>query len=69
MCILNEIAPIIGPNWIGLYRDNGFGVLKQASGSNIEQMKRTILKRISNIEFEITIDIGKQQTSLMSTLT
>ena len=34
--ILNEITPIFGPNFSGLYRDEGLGVLKQTSGSIIE---------------------------------
>ena len=34
---LNEITPIIGPNCIGLYRDDGLDIIKQASGSNIKK--------------------------------
>jgi len=63
--ILNEITPTIGPNCIGLYRDDGLGILKQSSGSSIEKMKKYILKKISNIGFEITIDIGSTTTDFL----
>ena len=63
--ILNEITPVIGPNCIGLYRDDGLGILQQTSGSHIERMKKTILKKISNIGFEITIDIGSTATDFL----
>ena len=43
--ILNEIIPIIDPNCIGLYRDDGLGVLKQTSGSNIEKIRNLSLKK------------------------
>ena len=43
--ILNEITPVIGPNCIGLYRDVRLGELKETSGSNIEKMTKSILKK------------------------
>ena len=56
--ILNEITPIIGSLNIGLYRDAGLGVIKQFSGTIMERTKKIIIKTISQIGFDIVIDIG-----------
>ena len=61
--ILNEITPITGPLNIGLYRDDGLGVINQSSGS--EKTKKRIIKAMSKIGFEITIDIGNTTSNFL----
>ena len=60
--ILNEITLIIGPNCIGLYRNEGLSVLKQTSGSNIEKIKKS---PTYDLRSRLT-SAAQQQTSLMS---
>ena len=60
--ILSEISPITGPSNIGLYRDDGLAIIKQPSGTTLEKMKKSLIKKVSSIGFEITIDIGNTST-------
>ena len=57
--ILSKITPVVGPLNIGLYRDDGLGIIKQSSGSNLEKLKKSIINEMSKIGFEITIEIGE----------
>ena len=63
--ISNEITPIIGPLNIGLCRDDGLGVINQSSGTVMERMKKRIIKTISQLGFEIVIDIGNTTSNFL----
>ena len=63
--ILSEISPITGPLNIGLYRDDGLAVIKQSSGTSLEKIKKSLIKKMSSIGFEITIDIGNTSTEFL----
>ena len=63
--ILNEITPIIGSSNIGLYRDDGLGVIKQSAGTLIERKKKQIIEKISQIGFDIVIDIGSTTSNFL----
>ena len=66
--ILSEISPITGQLNIGLYRDDGLAVIKQSSGTSLEKIKKSLIKKMSSIGFEITINNGNTiaQNFLMS---
>ena len=43
---------------MGMYRDEGLGVIYQTSGITRERLKTKIIKAIKYIGFKITIEIG-----------
>ena len=43
--ILSEISPITGPSNIGLYRDDGLAIIKQTSGTTLEKIKKSLIKK------------------------
>ena len=63
--ILSKISPITGPLKIGLYRDDGLAVIKQSSGTSLVKNKKSLIKKMSFISFEITIDIGNTSTKFL----
>ena len=43
--ILSEISPITGPSNIGLHRDDGLAIIKQSSGTTLEKIKKSLIKK------------------------
>ena len=43
--ILSEISPITGLPNIGLYRDDGLAIIKQSSGTTLEKIKKSLIKK------------------------
>ena len=50
---------------IGLSKDGGLGVIKQASGIHIERLKKKVAKISNDIRFKITIDGGATSTNFL----
>ena len=53
--ILNKLSNIIDKNSIGLYRDDGLGMLDKLSGPQIEQKKKKIIKFSKDCGLPITL--------------
>ena len=63
--ILSKLFPIVGAPNIGLYRDDGLGVIKQSFGSTLEKIKKTIISEMLKIGFDIIINIGNTSTGFL----
>ena len=63
--MLNKIKGITSLNDIGLYRDDGLGIIKQSSGTHLDKIKKDIIKIFKNAGFKITIDIGANSTNFL----
>ena len=59
--ILSKLSPIVGAPNIGLYRDDGLGVIKQSS----KEIKKTIISEMLKIGFDIIINIGNTSTDFL----
>ena len=56
--ILTKLSSIINKNDIGLYRDDGLGVLRNMPGTQQERLKKQIIKVFKNVNLSITIEIN-----------
>ena len=56
--LLEKVNTITGLSNIGLYRDDGLGVIDQTSGTHRERLKKKIITAFKDIGFTITIEIG-----------
>jgi hypothetical protein len=63
--ILNKLSRIININHIGLYRDDGLGVLKNISKSKMECMKKLIVKTFKDCGLSITIDTNMKSVNFL----
>ena len=46
-------------------KDDGLAFIKQSSGTTLEKIKKSLIKKMSSIGFEITIDIGNTSTEFL----
>ena len=63
--MLNKIKSTTSLRDIGLYRDDGLGIIKQSSGTHLDKIKKDIIKIFKNAGFNITIDIGTSSTNFL----
>ena len=63
--LLDKITSIVGFGNIGLYRDDGLGIVEQTSGTHRERLKKKIIKTFNTIGFKITIDIGSTSSDFL----
>ena len=63
--LLNKITSMVGFGNIGLYRDDGLGIIEQTSGTHRERLKKKIIKAFNTIGFKITIDIGSTSSDFL----
>ena len=55
VCLLNKLSNIVDAKAVGLYRDNGFGVLRNLSGLQKECKKKAVAKEFKNCSLRIAI--------------
>ena len=53
--MLNEISSICNKNDIGLYRDDGLGVMNRIGGPEIERRKKKIIQTFKKHKLDITV--------------
>ena len=58
--ILNLLSEIFNKNDIGLYRDDGLGVVKNSSGPQIEKIKKNIQKIFKDNGLDVIIDCNQK---------
>ena len=63
--LLDKINTATGLSSIGLYRDDGLGVIDQTSGTHRERLKKKIIKTFKDTGFKITIEIGSTSTEFL----
>ena len=56
--LLSKLDNIIRKDKIGIYRDDGLGVLRSVSGTITERKKKSIIKVFQDHDLKITIDMG-----------
>ena len=54
-CLLNQLKLVIRREKMGLYRDDGLGIFKKMSGSEVERKKKEIVKIFKNNGLSITV--------------
>ena len=62
--LLNKITSMVGFGNIGLYRDDGFGIIEQTSGTHRERLKKKIINAFITIGFKIIINIGSTSSDI-----
>ena len=63
--MLNLIAPLVGKNNVGLYRDDGLAILENASGPESERIKKKIIKLFQQYGLNISADTNLVQTDFL----
>ena len=63
--ILNELSKQLPKQAIGLYRDDGLAILRNASGSDTERAKKGIVKVFKKFDRKITIDTNLKVTNFL----
>ena len=63
--LLSKLSGILGENKVGLYRDDGLGILINLSGSCMERLKKKIIKVFKENGLKITIDVGLNSASFL----
>ena len=63
--ILNELSKQLPKQAIGLYRDDGLAILRNASGPNTERAKKAIVKVFKRFDLKITIDTNFKVTNFL----
>ena len=53
--ILNQLSTVMRNELVGLYRDDGLGIMKKMSGPEIEQKRKQIIKIFKDCGLNITI--------------
>ena len=56
--LLNQLPGCLGKSSVGLYRDDGLGVLKSASGSLADRTRKSIIGVFKKFGLRITIDVN-----------
>ena len=63
--VLNFLGECIDKNSIGLYRHDGLGVFENLSGSQIERIKKNIIKVFKGCGLKITIFANQKSLDLL----
>ena len=63
--LLFELAKLIGKENVGLYRDDGLGILKNCSGPKSDRIRKDIIKLFKNEGLAITIEINLKVTDFL----
>ena len=63
--LLHELSTIIPKDLAGLYRDDGFAILRNSSGPNTERIKKRIIKLFQKHNLKITIKANIIQTDFL----
>lgn len=65
LLILNNLSDILPATSFGLYRDDGLAFTEVVSPCHLERLKKKLIKRMKDIGFKITIDIGNIKTNFL----
>ena len=63
--LLNNLTQLVGRNNIGLYRDDGLAILKNASGPSSELIKKRIIKLFQRHVLKIIAETNLVQTNFL----
>ena len=58
--ILDKLSNVTDKNNIGLYRDDGLGILKNLSGPEMERTRKVITKLFQDCGVSITIKVNQK---------
>ena len=56
--ILSKLAPLLNQTNVGLYRDDGLGVVRKAPGPVLDRLRKDIIAVFLSLGLKITIDIN-----------
>ena len=65
LLILKSLSDILPEKSFGLYRDDGLAFTEIVSPCHLERLKKKIIKKMKDIGFKITIDIGNIKTNFL----
>ena len=54
--LLNQLPHLFDKKFIGLYRNDGVGIIKNKSGPEIESIKKALTKTLNDHELQITVE-------------
>lgn len=58
--ILSKLQPLLGQECVGLYRDDGLAVLKDASGHDADRIRKKIIDVFKSMGLNITIEVNRK---------
>ena len=59
------LAKIFGKEAVGLYRDNGLAILRNASGPDAERMRKKVTELFQYYQLKVTVDTNVAQTDFL----
>ena len=65
--ILSQLQDIFGQKYVGLYRDDGLGVLR-SSGPEIERIRKKVHQLFKDLNLKVTIEANMAQTDFLDLL-
>ena len=66
--MLSEISTVIDKNDIGLYRDDGLGIMKRLGGPTMERKKKQIVQIFKRHKLNITVEANLQTVEYLDVL-
>ena len=64
--LLHRLAKIFEKEAVGLYRDDGLAILRNASGSDAEKVRKKVTQIFQYHQLKVTVDTNLIQTSSTS---
>ena len=61
----DKIISIVGFKIIGLYRDDGLGIIEQTRGTHRERLKKKVINAFNSIGLNTTIKIGSTSSDFL----
>ena len=63
--LLHHLAKIFGKEGVGLYRDDGLAILRNASGPDAERVRKKVTKFFQYHQLKVTVDTNLTQTDFL----
>ena len=63
--LLSRLTPLLGENKVGLYRDDGLGVVKNSSGPALDRTRKNIIGLFRALGLKITIEINLNEVNYL----
>ena len=63
--LLHKLAQVIDKSLIGLHRDDGLALLRNASGTEMEKFRKTVVKIFKELGLKITSELNSHQVDFL----
>lgn len=63
--ILNLLKPVFGSQSVGLYRDDGLAILKDATGHDADKLRKSVIQVFKNLGLKVTIEVNRKTVDFL----